>query len=287
MSFTLLVADESLTIQRLVQLTFAALDAHVVGVPDGPQAMAYLASSRPDIALVSVTLPQTGGFEIAQHIAREPQLRGVPVLLLAGAFDQVDEARVRESGAAGLFFKPFEPDHVINRVKELLGLSTQPDEAAAPQALARAAPPPARGAAIDTAALHFGEEWVAEELGPRGRTFEAAETSTGLPRRSSEGAEAGKPEPAVPIGPVAPVFGPADAFAALLAEEQGEPVAPVVTQPVVELSDAMVDRIADRVAERMMRGVFGESLRGTVHEVSERLVREEIQRIRASAQGRS
>ena len=93
-------------------------------------------------------------------------------------------------------------------------------------------------------------------------------------------------EPGGPTGPVAPVFGPADAFAALLAEEQGEPVAPVVTQPIVELSDAMVDRIADRVAERMMHSVFGESLRGTVHEVSERLVREEIQRIR-SAHSRS
>ena len=78
-------------------------------------------------------------------------------------------------------------------------------------------------------------------------------------------------------------FGAADAFAILLAEEQGETAPPVVPQPIVELSDNMVERIADRVAERLMQSAFGDTLRGTVHDVSERLVREEIQRIRTSA----
>ena len=160
---TLLVADESLTIQRLVHLTFAAHDVHVVGLSDGRQAMDYLASARPDIALLSVTLPQVDGFEVARHIGREPRLHGVSVLLLAGAFDQVDDSRVRDVGAAGVFVKPFEPDHVINRVKDLLGITKPREEAPAAQSFARLAPPPARPMRVETAALHLGEEWLPED----------------------------------------------------------------------------------------------------------------------------
>jgi hypothetical protein len=74
----------------------------------------------------------------------------------------------------------------------------------------------------------------------------------------------------------------ADAFAALLAEEQGEAPAPAPVE-AVGLSEADVDRIATRVAERIARGPMADTVARIVRDVSERLVREEIDKIRASA----
>ncbi|MBA3271381.1 MAG: hypothetical protein H0T71_12810 [Acidobacteria bacterium] len=78
----------------------------------------------------------------------------------------------------------------------------------------------------------------------------------------------------------------ADAFAAMLAEEQGEfvPAQGQYAATPIELSDEVIDRIAARVADRLTRGLLGQNLTRTVSEVSERLIREEIERIRFGGQ---
>jgi CheY-like chemotaxis protein len=131
MAETLLLADANPTMQRVVELTCAEHGLKVVSVSDGQQALDYLVAERPALALVSVTLQKLDGFEIAGMVRDRPDLRSIPVLLLAGAFETIDEARVRASGAAGVLVKPFEPGLVIKRVKELLGMS-KPDGRSAP-----------------------------------------------------------------------------------------------------------------------------------------------------------
>jgi CheY-like chemotaxis protein len=121
MSRTLLLADDSTTMQRVVELTFAEQGVQVVSVSNGQEAIDYISSHQPSLALVSATLPTVNGFEVARFVRDHAESR-VPVLLLAGAFDNLDDARVRESGAAGVIVKPFEPAVVIKRVKELLGM---------------------------------------------------------------------------------------------------------------------------------------------------------------------
>jgi two-component system, chemotaxis family, chemotaxis protein CheY len=123
MAETLLLADANPTMQRVVELTCAEQGLKVVSVSDGQQALDYLVAERPALALVSVTLHKLDGFEIAGLVRDRLDLQGIPVLLLAGAFETIDETRVRESGAAGVLVKPFEPGLVIKRVKELLGIS--------------------------------------------------------------------------------------------------------------------------------------------------------------------
>ena len=113
-----------------------------------------------------------------------------------------------------------------------------------------------------------------------------------------------KPAPAPPPPPPPPESQVADDFAALLAFEQGEQphppapaAAPVIVQAAApEITDAMLDQIAERVAVRLNAGSLGEHLRAeitatireTVHavvsETSERLVRDEIARIKAQAE---
>lgn len=123
---TLLLADDSLTIQRVVSLTFADQRVRVVVAKDGQDAINRMAQDRPDLVLADTNMPCVDGYELARWVRQQPHLNTVPVLLLAGATDPVDEQRLHDSGANGVLEKPFEPSHVISRVKELLGLKTTP-----------------------------------------------------------------------------------------------------------------------------------------------------------------
>ena len=120
MPYKLLLADDSVTIQRVIELTFADEDVQVLAVGDGKKAMASIQTDRPDIVLADVGMPEHDGYEVAAFIKTHPELAHIPVLLLTGAFEPVDEARARAVGCDGVLVKPFEPQMVINRVKDLL-----------------------------------------------------------------------------------------------------------------------------------------------------------------------
>ena len=116
-----------------------------------------MATDRPDLVLADTNMPCVDGYEVARWVRQQPHLSAVPVLLLAGITDPVDEQRLHDSGANGVLEKPFEPSHVISRVKELLGIRsastaqptrfiTSPDQKPIKRVLPKAAPaatPPA------------------------------------------------------------------------------------------------------------------------------------------------
>ena len=121
MSQTLLIADDSLTIQRVVTLIFADEDVEVVAVSDGDQAISSLESSPPDIVLADIGMPGRNGYEVARFVKQSPRLAHIPVVLLTGAFEPADQDKIAASGCDGVLGKPFEPQEVITRVKALLG----------------------------------------------------------------------------------------------------------------------------------------------------------------------
>lgn len=125
MPHTLLAADDSATIRRVIELTFAHLDITVVTVGDGDTAIASLDTAPPDIVLADIQMPGRSGYEIAGHIQSTPALAHIPVLLLAGAFEAVDHAKVALLGCAGVLTKPLDPQLVIRNVTELLGASSR------------------------------------------------------------------------------------------------------------------------------------------------------------------
>jgi CheY-like chemotaxis protein len=120
MSHKLLLADDSVTIQRVIELTFADEDVEVLTAGDGEQAIASIQSERPDIVLADIGMPKRSGYDVAAFVKGAPELAHIPVLLLTGAFEPVDERRAQAAGCDGVLVKPFEPQHVIARVRELL-----------------------------------------------------------------------------------------------------------------------------------------------------------------------
>ena len=126
MPHTLLLADDSVTIQRVIELTFADEDIRVIAVGDGQQAIDLITADPPDIVLADTGMPERDGYDVATFIKEDPALAHIPVVLLTGAFEPVDEDRARQVGCDAVLVKPFEPQVVINRVRELLGGRSAP-----------------------------------------------------------------------------------------------------------------------------------------------------------------
>jgi CheY-like chemotaxis protein len=182
-SAALLLADENATVQRLVALAVADTGLEVLLASDGEQAIDILTSRRPALALVSTSLPKRDGYDVAAYVHAHPALRGTPVLLLAGAFDTVDDIRLREAGAAGVLTKPLDPATIVRRVKDLAGVAAL-DSGAAPSRDTPAhavagvdapspAPPPTFPAEDDRAQARTPEA-VRDAVASRLDTFEAA-----------------------------------------------------------------------------------------------------------------
>jgi CheY-like chemotaxis protein len=128
---TLLLADGSLTIRRVIELTFADAGIRVLTVADGRDAIERIQREPPDVILADIGMPERNGYEIATVVKQTPALAHIPVLLLAGALEPVDDEKARQCGADGVLVKPFEPQVAVSRVRELL--ARRPTGSSAPQ----------------------------------------------------------------------------------------------------------------------------------------------------------
>jgi CheY-like chemotaxis protein len=132
---TLLLADDSVTIQKVVGITFANEDIELVTVDNGTDALSKAKQIFPDLVLADIGMPGMDGYELCAAIRRLPELSHVPVLLLTGTFESYDETRASSVGASGHISKPFEAQALVDRVWALLA------ETEAAQAATRVADP--------------------------------------------------------------------------------------------------------------------------------------------------
>jgi CheY-like chemotaxis protein len=120
MNKKILLADDSITIQKVIELTFSDEDYDVITVGNGRLALEKLPEVRPDIVLCDIIMPEKDGYEVCEQIKGNPATAHVPVLLLTGAFEPFDQERAARAGFDGSLAKPFEPETLIAKVKDLL-----------------------------------------------------------------------------------------------------------------------------------------------------------------------
>jgi CheY-like chemotaxis protein len=118
---TILVADDNSNIQKMVANALKEKGIEVIGVANGDAAIKKLEILNPDMVLADVFMPVKDGYELCEWIKSKERLAAVPVFLLVGAFDPLDEHRVQTVKADGVLKKPFvPPDHLIGAVSAML-----------------------------------------------------------------------------------------------------------------------------------------------------------------------
>lgn len=115
----LVLADDSTTIQKVIQLSFAAEDFEIHTFANGPSALEYLRNQGSDIVLADISLPHLDGYDLCREIRHDPRTAGIPVVLLAGTFEPFDAERALEVGYTSLIVKPFETGKLVELVKKL------------------------------------------------------------------------------------------------------------------------------------------------------------------------
>jgi CheY-like chemotaxis protein len=351
----LLLADDSVTIQRVIELTFADEDVQVLAVGDGQQAIDRVRADRPDIVLADVGMPERDGYEVAAFIKGDPEFAHIPVLLLTGAFEPVDEARARAVGCDGVLVKPFEPQMVISRVRDLLAGKRGAGPGAKPIPVAAQAAPPAapaepaasledyfdrldaalasKGASVPTLdpvppatqapvsaprSIPISQPPAASAPEVRAPHADLDLTGWTPPGHTSVERTSAGPKPVAPASPPSPrirsmepppvvaappavpsVGAPAptpaaaaiapfsldQAFAALLAAEQGHAPMSAVRlgeslPGALHQAEAVPDAVIDAVVTKVIARMGDDSMRAAVLDAAERLVREEIDRIK-------
>ncbi len=118
----LLLADDSLTIRKIVEVTFADEGMEVLTVSDGEKAIEKLEEVAPDIVLADTFMPRINGYEVCRYIKQNAKLKHIPVVLLVGSFEPFDEAEARGVGADEILTKPFQSiRNLIAKVSRLVG----------------------------------------------------------------------------------------------------------------------------------------------------------------------
>ncbi|MCK5798783.1 MAG: response regulator, partial [Deltaproteobacteria bacterium] len=117
MAKKILLAEDSVTMQKVVQMTFEAEDVTVTTVATAAEALARAREMDPDVVLADLSMPGENGYDICAALK---QRGGPPVLLLHGLTQSLDAERARQVGADADLAKPFESQALIDLVNDLL-----------------------------------------------------------------------------------------------------------------------------------------------------------------------
>jgi CheY-like chemotaxis protein len=201
---SLLLADDSVTIQKAVEMTFRAEDVTLTVVSDGNEALSRARAAKPDLILADVGMPGLGGYELCERVRADAGMRHIPVLLLGGG-TPIDPAKAIAVGANGHMPKPFDSQKLIDQVKQILANPKAVPAAAGAAAAKPSPPPPARPAAPPSRPpAPAGTAPASRPPAPAGNTLQMARPPTvpgmkpAAPPSRPPGAPAAPPRPGAP-----------------------------------------------------------------------------------------
>ena len=117
----ILIVEDSVTMRKVMEMTFAGEDADLLAVENGELAIQQGRDFGPDVAFIDASLPGIDGYEVTRAIKSDPQLAGTAVILMASQHRPLDEARASEVGADAHILKPFDTQEAIDKATNLAG----------------------------------------------------------------------------------------------------------------------------------------------------------------------
>lgn len=130
MAHRLLLADDSITIQKVVELVLAEEGFDIRATNNGEEALSAMAQFKPDVVLADIDMPKMNGYQLCERIKANPDTKHVPVILLAGAFEPLDEELSRNVGAEDYIVKPFESQELISKINAVIAMEEMAEAAA-------------------------------------------------------------------------------------------------------------------------------------------------------------
>ncbi len=176
MTTTLLAVDDSVTMRKVLEITFAGENFKTILASSGQEALALAKAQRPNLVLLDHTLPDMSGYDLAREL--KSAVPSVAILILSSKLAPYDKARGAATGVDDFMDKPFDTQKLLDKVGQVL---SQPRAAAvAPQAVA----PPASVLAAErarTQTLAYGTVAATQPAPSPAAPAAATRTLTGTP----------------------------------------------------------------------------------------------------------
>lgn len=269
MATRILLADDSITIHKVVSLTFAAEDVLIESVTNGHLAVERARAGRPDIVLADVSMPGLNGYEVCAAIKSDPELASTPVVLLVGTFEPFDEREASRLKCDAYLTKPFDTSELIQIVRKLVKQrrSAQANVASSiPSVQPRVVSAVVGGATLDMPAVGFISERTRESFLGTNRILELFDLPATEPERAAEEEVREQPQssaPAVIPFPGTSEIGPSDPTPIALTEET---------------IDLIVERVVNRMSQEIVREIAWE----VVPQLSEIMIRQYLDELRSA-----
>jgi CheY-like chemotaxis protein len=268
----ILVVEDSVSMRKVMEMTFAGEDTDLLAVESGERALEQGRDFGPDVAFVDASLPGLDGYEVTRRIKADPQFGGTAVILMASAHRPLDEARASEVGADDHILKPFDTQEAIDKAVNLAGRAEALYEAPSiPVARpATTAPRPVSQPARPTPPPVPVGGAPSRPMSPQPLSS-ASTRLTGVPLRASSAVASSLP-------PVAPVARPISS--APVPARSSAAVGDALSNSVVErletlgLTPEQVEGVLKLSAEVVERVVWE-----VVPELAEAMIREELHRL--------
>src|SRR5512145_3162988 len=142
--------DDSPTVQRLIEMILSSQGYQVVLASDGEEGIAKARSERPAVILVDFVMPKMNGFQVCKTLKEDPEFKDTPIILVTSKGDKVGSKFVDVLGITEYFTKPFQPEELLAKIREVLDKKAQDAAAAAAAAKFKTRP----SAAAPAASVH-------------------------------------------------------------------------------------------------------------------------------------
>jgi len=218
----MLLADDSITIQKVVELVLAEEGFEIKSVNNGEEALAAMETFSPDIVLADIEMPKMNGYQLCDKIKTNPATKNVPVILLSGAFEPLDEELAKHVKADSFVIKPFESQELISKINASLVSAATFGETA------EAAEEAVEAEAVEAEAVGAEDLWAMEAV-----EGVAAEAPAGIEEVSAE-EEVSIAQALETAEQEAGAYEVAEEAEALPAEEIAVPDMEAVEEPIAE-----------------------------------------------------
>lgn len=244
----ILVADDSITIQKVIQLSFPSDEYEVICAGNGKDALDKMESFSPDIVLTDVIMPESDGYTLCKTIKSSPSTSHIPVLMLVGSFEPFDEEKAEASGADAIITKPFDRAMLVEKVKQTLQPDLKKEEA------------------------KEGLEESSMEDFPISLDQDSAIDLSNLPETSQRKTDEELPE-RVPEAQ--------EEEKTAVQKIEAKPY----DAEAVRLTNAEIEAIAKKLIELMPKNLLGDIIKVSITEVAEKIIKEKIRELEEKASG--
>lgn len=135
MGLKILTVDDSKAVRMIVKKGFKTFDVEIVEGSNGVEGLAAAAKEKPDLILLDVTMPVMDGIEMLTKLKSDPDLKGIPVIMLTAEAGRENVMKIAKIGIRDYVVKPFKEDALIDKVGRVIDLRPKEEKQSAQKSI--------------------------------------------------------------------------------------------------------------------------------------------------------